>query len=109
MKLILFISALLLAIALAASIGAGVGYALLREQLRPAFFTMKGLRQATELPSLGAVTMVQSPAARWRGRLGFMGFSFATLSYLGIFALGAAYLMMKPSFPIAGILAGFLK
>ena len=40
--------ALLLASALAASIGAGVGYALLREQLRPAFFTMKGLRQATE-------------------------------------------------------------
>lgn len=87
---------LLLALALGASIAAGVGYTLLREQLRPAFFTMRSLREATAVPSLGAVTLFQPPAARWRARLVMFAFTASVLIYVGGFALGAAYLAVKP-------------
>ncbi len=89
---------LLLAAALAVSLGAGLAYAFLREQLRPAFFTLKSLRQASNLPSLGVVTLVRGPAERWRHRLGLASFGTMTVAYLGCFALVAAWLTTR-SFP----------
>ncbi|HLT20669.1 MAG TPA: XrtA system polysaccharide chain length determinant [Thermomicrobiales bacterium] len=100
---------ILLAGVLVVSLGVGIAYAFLRAQLKPAFFTIKSLRDATELPSLGAVTLVQSAGARWRKRLGVLGFSGATLLYVGVFALAAVYLAMSPSSPIVRLLTGFLK
>jgi ABC-type sugar transport system permease subunit len=48
--------ALLSALVLIASLGAGLGFALLLQQIRPVFSTKDTLRQVTGLPVLGSVT-----------------------------------------------------
>ena len=47
---------LLSALVLLASLGAGIGFALLLQQIRPVFSTKDTLRQVTGLPVLGSVT-----------------------------------------------------
>ena len=47
---------LLSTLVLLASVGAGIGLAVLLQQVRPVFSTKDSLRQATGLPVLGSVT-----------------------------------------------------
>lgn len=56
----------LLSLLLAASLVAGIGASLIMSQMRPAFMSLATLRQTTDLPLLGAVSMNWTPAQRAR-------------------------------------------
>jgi polysaccharide chain length determinant protein (PEP-CTERM system associated) len=55
---------LLLALALICSIAAGLATCFLKDQSKPTFFDARGLRQATGIPMLGAVSHVLDAASR---------------------------------------------
>ena len=70
---------LLMSTALGIGVAAGLAFALLLTQLRPTFDTRRALRQATGLPVLGGVMLVQTLAQRMRRRMEVAGFAFAAL------------------------------
>jgi polysaccharide chain length determinant protein (PEP-CTERM system associated) len=79
---------LLLSLALIASIGAGFAACFLKDQSRPTFFDARGLRQATGMPLLGAVSHVLDVTSRSRSLRKTWLFSGATGSYfLAFFGL----------------------
>lgn len=86
---------LLLTLALLASIGAGLGATLLRAQLRPTFFDVRDLRQVTQMPLLGTVSMIVDERLRSRERRGAVAFSGTVMLYLAIFVGALAYTFMK--------------
>lgn len=87
--------ALLLSGVLLLSIAAGMAVAFLRDQIRPTFFDMRGLRQATGMPLLGAVSWVLSATDRARARRGVLAFSASTTMYLGLFAALLAWAWLR--------------
>jgi len=72
---------LLSALVLLASIGAGLGFALLLQQIRPVFSTKDTLRQVTGLPVLGSVTaaVLQSFVPWYRRQTALVGGAIAAL------------------------------
>ena len=70
---------LLMSTALGIGVAAGLAFALLLTQLRPTFDTRRALRQATGLPVLGGVMLVQTLAQRMRRRMEVAGFALAAL------------------------------
>ena len=79
---------LLLAISMAAAVGAGLGFAFLGSQLRPVFYNAGELRTQLELPVLGIVSRVASVADKRNERVDLVRF-LAGSSALGIvFAVG---------------------
>jgi polysaccharide chain length determinant protein (PEP-CTERM system associated) len=78
---------LLSALVLLASLGAGLGFALLLQQVRPVFSTKDTLRQVTGLPVLGSVTaaIVHSFVPWYRRQTALVGGALA--------ALGVAFLL----------------
>ena len=87
---------LLLGIALGGSVAAGLGFAFLLAQLRPAFFDAHELRQATGKPMVGNVSQVMGAASRWRRRFGVYAYSIGVLLYLGVFSAAIAYVATQP-------------
>jgi polysaccharide chain length determinant protein (PEP-CTERM system associated) len=81
---------LLLSLALVASILAGLATCFLKDQSRPTFFDARGLRQATGMPLLGAVSHVLDITSRARSMRQtwlFSGVSGAYfLAFLGLLA-----------------------
>jgi polysaccharide chain length determinant protein (PEP-CTERM system associated) len=74
--------ALLLSLALLASMGAGLAMCFLKDQSRPTFFDARGLRQATGMPLLGAVSHVLDASSRARSLRQTWLFSSVSASYL---------------------------
>jgi polysaccharide chain length determinant protein (PEP-CTERM system associated) len=81
---------LILTLALFASIAAGLAACFLKDQSRPTFFDARGLRQATGMPLLGAVSHVLDVTSRARSMRQawlFSGVSGAYyLAFLGLLA-----------------------
>lgn len=86
---------LLIGLALIASIGAGLGAALLRAQLHPTFFDVRELREVTQMPLLGTVTLTVDEQMRSRERRGALAFSGSMVLYLALFAGALAYTFLK--------------
>lgn len=84
---------LLLLVAMAAAVGAGVLVALGMGQLRPVFHDARSLRNTLELPLLGVVTLVHSEAAKKKERMDLMRFGFASSGLFMCFAAGIALLI----------------
>jgi polysaccharide chain length determinant protein (PEP-CTERM system associated) len=78
---------LLSALVLLAGLGAGIGFALLLQQIRPVFSTKDTLRQVTGLPVLGSVTaaVLQSFVPWYRRQTALVGGAIAAL--VGAFIL----------------------
>ncbi len=86
---------LLLTGVLLASIAAGLAVAFLRDQIRPTFFDLRSLRNATGLPLLGAVSMVIDAPGRARARRSVMVFSASATAYVGLFVVLLAWAWLR--------------
>jgi polysaccharide chain length determinant protein (PEP-CTERM system associated) len=69
---------LLLLLALLASVGAGLAAAFIRDQSRPTFFDLRTLRNITQVPILGAVSLFNDAKAKSKSRIS--GVTFAGMS-----------------------------
>ena len=81
---------LLLPLALAAALGSGLFVSFAAAQLRPVFHTAAELREKTQLPLLGVVSLVMSETDRRRDRVDLLRFVAASGGLVGAFALGLA-------------------
>ncbi|HET6600065.1 MAG TPA: XrtA system polysaccharide chain length determinant, partial [Burkholderiaceae bacterium] len=79
---------LLLLLALAAALGAGVFTAFAASQLRPVFHSGADLGKKTGLPLLGSVSLVLTDIDRRRERAGLLRFGAASASLVVLFAIG---------------------
>lgn len=75
----------LLAAAMCAALGAGVGFAFVATQLRPVFFSTGDLRAQLQLPVLGVVSRVTTEAEKRLERVQLMRFFAGSGSLIGIF------------------------
>lgn len=73
---------LLMPVALLAAIGAGLGIAFLMSQVRPVFFDASALRQLTNLPVLGVVSLISSDDLRRRESRSLKRFMMAFLAFV---------------------------
>ena len=83
---------LLLPVALAAALAAGLGVAFVLSQLRSVFFDARSVRSTIGLPILGVVTLVLSDAARARARRDLKRFGFASSGLVGVFVIAVVAL-----------------
>lgn len=79
---------LLLPLALAAAVAAGLVLAFLASQLRPVFSDPHELRVKTGMPLLGVVSMTLSDTERRRERRGLFQFFGASAGLVGVFVVG---------------------
>ena len=73
-------------------IGAGLGFAWLLSQARPAFYSRRSLKQSTTIPVLGSISLVRGSRDRIKRRLGFMVYG---VSWLGLFAVFGGLLTLQ--------------
>jgi len=85
---------LLLPAALAAALAAGLLTAIGASQLRPVYNTARELRDKTQLPLLGVVSLVMSDADRRRDRIDLARFLAASGSLVGLFLVGIVGMTM---------------
>ena len=85
---------LLLLLALAVALGAGVFTSFAASQLRPVFHDARMLRNAIDLPILGVVTLVMSYAEKRDERSNFRKFVFASGGLIGVFIVGIGVLAL---------------
>ena len=85
---------LLLPAALAAALAAGLLTAVGASQLRPVYNTARELREKTQLPLLGVVSLVMSDADRRRDRIDLARFLAASGSLVGLFLVGIVGMTM---------------
>ena len=83
---------LLLPLALAAALGAGLGVAFVLSQLRAVFFDARAVRNTIGLPILGVVTLVLSDAARSRESRDLKRFGVASSGLVGVFVAAVVIL-----------------
>ena len=79
---------LLLLATLFAAIGSGLFASFATSQIWPTFFDVRSLRETTQLPVLGAVTMLVGEAQKRRERRGLIGFIAGVLAFLGSYGAG---------------------
>ena len=85
---------LLLLAVLVAAIGAGLFGSFAASQIWPTFFDVRSLREMTQLPVLGSVTMLVGEAQRRRERRGLIGFAAGVLAFLGTYGAGLLALVL---------------
>lgn len=82
---------LLTSLVLVAGLGAGLAVAFLIAQLWPTFDSRRSLMRTTQIPVLGSVSAILSPAARRRERWHLIGYfalgSCLLLAYVGLLAI----------------------
>lgn len=69
------------------ALGGGGGAAFGLSQLFPAFFTRRSLSRAVGVPVIGSVSLILSPSAAARRRLGAIAWAFTYIALLGAAAL----------------------
>ena len=79
---------LLLLGALVAAIGSGLFASFAASQVWPTFFDVRSLRETTQLPVLGTVSMLVGDAQRQRERRSLIGFVAGVLAFLGTYGAG---------------------
>ena len=79
---------LLLLLAMAVAIGAGIFTSFAASQLRPVFYDARSLRSVIDLPLLGVVTLVVSDAVRLKERSDLRRFAIASGGLIGGFIVG---------------------
>jgi len=79
---------LLLTVALLGALGAGALASFLASQAWPTILDARTLREVTELPVLGSVSMIVSQPMKRKERRGLVGFVMAFLAFLGTFGAG---------------------
>lgn len=89
---------LLMPLALVAALAASLGVTFLMSQMRPVFFDASTLRQATELPLLGVVTLIRNEAFRQRESRSLKRFLAAVVALVVVFLVGMAALAYKSGF-----------
>jgi hypothetical protein len=79
---------LLMLAAWVAAIASGLFASFAASQIWPTFFDLRSLRESTQLPVLGAVTMIVGDAQKRRERRGLYGFIAGVLAFLGSYGAG---------------------
>jgi hypothetical protein len=82
-------------VALLAALAAGLGFTFLMSQIRPVFFDANTLRNSTELPLLGVVTLVKNDTFRKRERRSLMRFGASVAALVLVFLVGMAVLSYR--------------
>ena len=85
---------LLLLAALVVAIGGGLFASFAANQILPTFFDVRSLRETTQLPVLGAVTMLVGDAQKRRERRGLYGFIAGILAFFGTYSAGLIALLL---------------
>jgi len=85
---------LFLLAALFAAIGAGLFASFAASQIRPTYFDVRALREITQLPVLGSVTMLVGEAQKRRERRRLIGFVAGVLAFLGTYGAGLLALVL---------------
>lgn len=83
---------LLLPVALAAALAAGMGITFVLSQLRAVFFDARAVRNTIGLPILGVVTLVRTDIARARERRDLKRFGLASSGLVGVFVVAVMVL-----------------
>lgn len=83
---------LLLPLALLAALGVGVLTSLLASQVRPVFFDLQSLREATGQPILGSVSLIKSEALQAKERSDLRRFFAGLAVLIGLFVVGIVVL-----------------
>jgi uncharacterized protein involved in exopolysaccharide biosynthesis len=83
---------LLLPLALLAALGVGVLASLLASQVRPVFFDLQSLREATGQPILGSVSLIKSEALQAKERSDLRRFFAGLAVLIGLFVVGIVVL-----------------
>jgi len=85
---------LLLVLAFAATLGAGVFASFAASQVWPTFNDVRSIREAIGLPVLGAVSMIVGEAQKRRERRGLIGFLSGAFALLGSYGAGLLLLFL---------------
>ena len=86
---------LLMPVSLLAAIAAGLGVAFLLSQVKPVFFDAASLRQVTQLPLLGVVSLIPNDEQRRRESRSLKRFIIASVAFLLLYAGGMAALSVR--------------
>lgn len=85
---------LLMPVALVFALASGLFAAFAASQLRPVFHDASELRQVTELPLLGLVSLVMSDESKRRERIDVIRFSIGVGSLIVLFAIGMTVMFL---------------
>lgn len=86
---------LLLPTVLLSALGAGLGITFVMSQIRPVFLDGNSLRQHTQLPLLGVVTLIRLPAVRQQERRAALAFARSLGGLVLLMLVGMALLAVR--------------
>ncbi|MGG7605445.1 XrtA system polysaccharide chain length determinant [Massilia sp. BKSP1R2A-1] len=88
---------LLFSAVFAAALFAGLAGAFLMSQLRPTFLSQAALREATEVPILGSISMNWTAGQTVRRKRRLMALAASVLVLFGTYGAGVAAILVRPS------------